>query len=379
MSFKKHSPSLTAISIIAVAFIANFAQATDNLGTPPEKTCCICTVGNHPGWQVSAFKLGCKHWLGRQSGCDVKQLVPGWDFIEGAAASCKNGKIKLSYIGHGNSFTSEIILYEYLSQLTNPNRLGASVEFDNTSCMALSDAVKVKRLFDGLPLGPGKYIRITGAQSNSVGEFDSILPGLLQVNAVIDTRITEPEYPSCSKVKNADCLIMQQGNRVYCENNDHSYGVLTCQKAPDPFRYEVGEDGNEKLSPRWTQTGTISAKKLFAPLKNFLPPGTYECTEQEKPTIARFLFLESSSGKTYVEVSAPTLNSKAYGTFISVEKNLFANFEFPTSELLYLTVMGHAKDLSDVRIMTRTRDDRQLWTLYDHCHKIDSSQSSQKQ
>jgi hypothetical protein len=374
---KKNSPVLATISMMVAVLASHIAPAADSISTAPassleapEKTCCICTVGTEPSWQVPAFKLGCMHWLARQSGCDVKKTVSDWASIKDAASPCKGGKVKLGYVGHGDEYKSDSILYSSISGLVNPSGLGASVDFDNTSCLALADAAQVKRQFDHLPMASGKYIRVTGSQSVSVGEFDHVLPGLLQINATIDTRKKMPEYPLCSQVQDAACLNVQKGNQVICDTKDHTHVILICSKAPDPYRFEFNDDMTEKMSLRWTRSGTISDKELLAPPKNIIDPGLYECIAEQDATAARFFFRDYPDGSTYVTVEAPALNTKAYG-ILTNSKNDLADFRFTESKIRYMNAFSVKHDAAGLTISTVIAESPYILS-YSHCKKLDA-------
>lgn len=316
----KRSSIAFALLMSAFYLIPNVAQAADG------KTCCLCAPGNNPGYQVPIFKAGCMAWLHQQSGCDVSESVPDFKSLDVAAAACKNGTVKLGYVGHGIDDTSALIFKEYIAKVTDPTGLAASVEFDNTSCLALANAPAVKRYIDSVPVAPGKYIRVAGSQTISVGEFNNLLPGVMQINASVDTRTKLAKFPRCSKVENAPCWDMQHQEDAYCTNDDHSYTRLTCTTAPDPHGYIDNDISIKKEPYRWTAQEKVSASELFAAPKNVYAPGTYECFSSQGSKKVRITFRESSDGIMTMEINDPNSSLKTNGTLVS-SSDYFAHFK----------------------------------------------------
>jgi hypothetical protein len=271
----------TAVIVGALLFFGVSAWASAQ-----ERTCCICQTGQiAPDWQKPFFKLGCDKWLADQSGCDSKQTTDDFDQLVPLASACKGGTVKLGYVGHWNTGFSEWFLEAYVLPMANPLELGESVEIDNTACLVMDNVPYLQSIIDFIPLAPGKHIRLEGSQSESIGEFDTFLPGLWEVKASIDTRNPNPAYPRCSDVQNAACITMQEDEQVVCANADQSTTVLTCTNAmetPDPY------DSHSSTAPQWVVDATPRPELV----------GTYSCPHFDDPTVTALVTISQNPGQS---------------------------------------------------------------------------------
>ena len=170
---------------LSFLFFATSVFAQHNLGGNGQegrvKTCCVCMTDAWPQKHVKWYRKGCNMWLGDQKGCNSKAVISKSEHsvsgeFKTATRSCRNGQIKLGYVGHwGSARQSANFVDNVLVPLRND--LGANISFENTACSGLDDPDFLQQHVEKVSEGSRNHIRIGGNQCISTGMWDGMLPG----------------------------------------------------------------------------------------------------------------------------------------------------------------------------------------------------------
>jgi hypothetical protein len=214
------------VTLVSAASLTEKAQAG---------THCLCQYGAEPVSEQFLFKIGCDMWFKQKTDCTTTSMEQIQE--TGALAlpeSDRGGIVKLGYVGHwsDSAETEDFIANVVVPTVTESQ---VSVEVENTACDPMDDAVSVQNFLHGLILPTGKYVRMWGTQTISVGLWNEVLPGRPNLWAIADSRWTEPQYPTCPQYQDYACNTLEQkGESGFCGDAKNPR-TLTCTLSSDGF------------------------------------------------------------------------------------------------------------------------------------------------
>ena len=212
--------------------------------------CCVCQTGLGKT-SVGFFKVGCAMWLGQQKNCGYEDIHSFGDYdLSKIPAKCDGKVLKIGYVGHwGTSDGTSYYVQKMLRELVQKRNM--SVEYDNTACRAADNTEMVAKEAATYNLPPGKYLTLTAYQVNSVGLWDTVVPGRPNVWAKFDTRTGEVEYPTCDEYYFRGCypkLAKQKGTMALCRDGQKSLRVLTCCEVNFKAKYKTRARGDDPVA-----------------------------------------------------------------------------------------------------------------------------------
>jgi hypothetical protein len=196
-------------------------------------THCLCQYGSEPSSQQFLFKIGCDMWLKQKTDCTSTSMAEvQTDGAIALPAEDRGGVLKLGYVGHwSDAFETE----DFITKVIVPTVQASSVnvEIENTACDPMDDAQSVQTFLNGLILPTGKYVRVWGTQTISVGLWNKFLPGKPNLWALADSRWSQPLYPQCPVFQDYACNTLEQkGETGFCGNPENPT-KLTCTISSD--------------------------------------------------------------------------------------------------------------------------------------------------
>lgn len=193
-------------------------------------TCCFCEIGDQPARQQPFFRAGCAVWLRKQKGCLVKATVAQNTDYASVPLVCRGGHLKIGFVGHWSSAreTIEILRHRAVPAMSAH---ALSVSFDNTACSGMNRPEDVREYVQSLALpGDGsRFLEVRGHQVDSVGEWEAVLGKSVSFRAVVSSRLSDVDYPSCGGIEGRPCVpALQTGQTGSCRRQDGGLERLTC-------------------------------------------------------------------------------------------------------------------------------------------------------